>query len=128
MSTLALGLRQKEVFYLCLTGAPTGDAAKDRRWRIRWIESPEKVFLTGPDGQNVAITDQEAVQVEPGVKISAGTVQENWNGCRLVFDAPQSIRILREAIYEEKLGARNRQGDRARGHAAGRSLGRTDAD
>lgn len=85
---LTLALRERSRFYV-----------GDREWRVRRVE-PNRVEIVGPDERRVTVTDEEMVEIEPNVKVSVGSPVEQSHSCRLVFDAPKSVRILRKELKE----------------------------
>src|SRR5690606_22122797 len=85
---LSFTLRLAEGFYV-----------GDNRWYVEAIEQ-QSVVLVGPNARRVEVSDQEAVELEPNVFVSEGFPLEF--GCRLVLDAPRSILILRDELYERQ--------------------------
>jgi hypothetical protein len=85
---LTLALRERSRFYV-----------GGRKWRVRRVE-PKRVEIVGPDEQRVIVTDEETTEIEPNVRVSVGHEVAQPHTCRLVFDAPRSVRILREELKE----------------------------
>ena len=84
---LTLTLREREGFYI-----------GDRRWSVARI-AKAGVWIRSPEGREYRVTDQEAIEVQPDVRVSDGFVT-HYGMARLVFNAPRSIVILREELRE----------------------------
>jgi hypothetical protein len=87
---LALKLQEGEVFYI-----------DDLRWQVVKVppEGAPGVVVRGPKGQEVTLTDEETKELEPQVRVSQGLWDKHFGRCRLVFEAPPKIRIMREQNY-----------------------------
>jgi len=86
---LTLAMRERSRFYV-----------GDNEWRVRRVEQT-RVELVGPNERHVWVTDDEATEIEDGVLISVGFEVNQAHTCRLVFNAPRSVRILRKSLKEE---------------------------
>ena len=86
---LTLNMRERSRFYV-----------GDNEWRVRRVEGT-KVELVGPGDKRVWVSDEEAVEIEPSVMVSVGYEIDQAGTCRLVFNAPRSVRILRKSLKEE---------------------------
>lgn len=89
---LTLAMRERSRFYV-----------GDNEWRVRRVEST-RVELVGPEDRRVWVSDEEATEIEPNVRVSVGFEVDQAHTCRLVFDAPRSVRILRRVLKEEEDG------------------------
>ena len=62
--------------------------------KVKSVVKPNVIVITIDDGADITISDQERVEIVPGVFVFAG-VNSNGAGCRLGFEAARSILINR---------------------------------
>jgi len=79
-------------------GAQIGDAflVGRRRVYVSSIDGPTQITLTRDDHQNFSIGSEEPTEVFPDVFIGIGPEPATGRHLRLLFDAPQTILIIRD--------------------------------
>lgn len=93
MSTLVIGVRLGEAFYV-----------EDVPVHVTSIESDQRfhVQVAGSD-EELEITEEKSVEILPHVRLSTGR-RGSEDLARVVIQAPKSITILRESLYRRKHG------------------------
>jgi hypothetical protein len=97
---LALSLSKDEGFWLLCAGRT------DERWLVAEVFLARGFVLEGPKGEKIEIgsdreTHDDEVEIASEVWVSDGH-RHIVGRARVVFNAPQSVIILRDELYEER--------------------------
>lgn len=71
-----------------------GEIVGGHKVQVKSVVKNNLIVITVDDGEEITISDQERVEIVPGVFVFAG-VGANGTGYRLGFEAPKSILINR---------------------------------
>ena len=97
---LAVSMSKGEGFWLLQDGSP------DERWVLKEVFLSRGFILEGPDGHTVSVgeseeTNDDEIEIVDDVWVSDGH-RHIVGRARVVFNAPQSITILRDELYVER--------------------------
>ena len=92
---LVLALKSGQAFYVDHTRFVVGNVVSEIDFTVTHEES----------GKTYHVTETKSAEIMPDVFVQAGDRQQMLMA-RVAFDAPRSIRILRQEVYDQEMSKR----------------------